>query len=80
MKKEVIRILHEMQKWRRGNGNVMPYSPKQFGIAIDVSIRVLRRISNEDFNRLLNEEDDLRKAGQTLSEAISQEHKASKAD
>lgn len=68
MRKEVIKVLHEMQKWRRGNGDVMPYSPKQFGIAIDVSIRVLRGMSDEHFNKLVNGENDICEAEQYLTE------------
>lgn len=60
-----------MQKWRRGNGDVMPYTPYQFGVAIDIGIQVLKNISDDDFNRFVPEKDDLRNAGQTLSEDIS---------
>jgi len=46
-----ITILREMQRWRRGEGpydkdepTTMPYSPKEFGEAIDVAIE---RMENE---------------------------------
>lgn len=78
MRKEVIQILHKMQKWRRGEGRVMPYTPKQFGIAIDMSLRVLRGISDEDFNKLVNEGNDIREVGQTLFEDFCREYKTSK--
>ena len=42
-----------MQKWRRGGGD-MPFSPKEFGIAIDDCIRLLRKLSDEQFNDLMN--------------------------
>jgi hypothetical protein len=45
-KKQAIKILHEMQKWRRYTGNEikkMPYSPYTFGLAIDYAIKYLRR-------------------------------------
>jgi len=45
---KAINILREMQLWRRGQGvydtdepTRMPYSPAEFGEAIDVAIAVL---------------------------------------
>lgn len=40
-----------MQKWRRGGGD-MPLSPKEFGLAIDDCIRLLRRMDDKQFNEL----------------------------
>lgn len=47
-KKEALKILHEMQKWRRRNGknsfhDPMPYTPRDFGLAIDFAIRYMRK-------------------------------------
>ena len=43
-----------MQKWRRGGKAPMPLSPQEFGIAIDDCIRILRRLNDEQFNKLIN--------------------------
>lgn len=43
-----------MQKWRRGGKGGMPFSPTDFGIAIDICIRMLRRVSDEQFKELMN--------------------------
>lgn len=53
MRKELIRKLHEMQKWRRGANIPMP-SPTEFGEAIDVCIRILRKLDDEQFKNLMN--------------------------
>lgn len=47
MRKDIIKVLHDMQKWRRGGGK-MPHSPKAFGLAIDMCIRMLRKMSDEE--------------------------------
>lgn len=39
--KEIIRVLHAFQKWRRGADMQMP-DPKEIGRAIDGAIRELR--------------------------------------
>ena len=39
--KEIIRVLHAFQKWRRGADIPMP-APKEIGRAIDGAIRELR--------------------------------------
>lgn len=39
---EAIKILHAMQKWLRGDGEI-PYTSKEYGVAIDEGIRALRR-------------------------------------
>ena len=54
MRKQLIRKLHEMQKWRRGGKGTMPLSPKEFGEAIDDCIRLLRSISDKDYEYLMN--------------------------
>lgn len=52
----------------------MPFSPTLFGIAIDVAIKVLRGISDEQFNGIIYEEKDIRKLEQALSGAFLREH------
>lgn len=46
-----------MQKWRRGGKGEMPFSPKEFGIAIDDCIRLLRKLNDKQFNDLMNGKD-----------------------
>lgn len=45
--RKALEVLHAMQKWRRRRKGVcfdpMPYTPKEFGEAIDVALRVLRK-------------------------------------
>lgn len=53
-RKTLLKILHDMQKWRRGGG-VMPHSPKLFGAAIDDCIRILRKMDDKNFNELIND-------------------------
>lgn len=55
MRNALIRKLHDMQKWRRGHGSSMPFSSYEFGKAIDDCIRILRGLSDEQVNRILNE-------------------------
>ena len=52
MRKALIRKLHEMQKWRRGANTPMPLSSKEFGECIDECIRLLRRMSDKQYNEL----------------------------
>lgn len=54
MSKKLIKILHGMQKWRRGGKGEMPFSPKEFGLAIDDCIRLLRKLNDEQFKSLIN--------------------------
>lgn len=54
MRKKLIRTLHGMQKWRRGGKGEMPFSPKEFGLAIDDCIRLLRKLNDEQFKSLIN--------------------------
>lgn len=56
MRKILIRKLHEMQKWRKGGEGEMPLSPKEFSKAIDDCIRLLRKLSDEQFNKLMDED------------------------
>ncbi len=47
-KKEALKILHEMQKWRRRTGknsfhDPMPFTPREFGLAIDYAISYMRK-------------------------------------
>lgn len=57
MRKVLIKKLHNMQKWRRGGKGEMPYSPKEFGIMIDDCIRLLRRMSDEQYKAITNKLD-----------------------
>jgi len=48
--REATTILCEMQLWRRAEGKydidaptLMPYSPKQFGEAIDIAIKLMKQ-------------------------------------
>jgi hypothetical protein len=43
---EALKILHTFQKWRRGANIPMP-DPKEIGQAIDVAIRVMRKVKRE---------------------------------
>ncbi len=52
MRKEIIRKLHIIQKWRRGGKGRMLLSPKEFGEAIDDCIRLLRSMSDKDYEYL----------------------------
>ena len=52
MRKLLIRKLHLAQKWRRGGRGELP-SPKEFGLAIDDCIRLLRSLSDEQFNEFI---------------------------
>ena len=59
MRKELIRRLKKMQKWRRGYGMNMPYTPREFGLMIDECIKVLKAITDEQFDDVKkNKEDD----------------------
>ena len=42
-----------MQKWRRGHGSAMPFTPYEFGLAIDDCIRLLRGLSDEQVEKIL---------------------------
>ena len=42
-----------MQKWRRGGKGEIPFSPKEFGLAIDDCIRLLRNMDDKLFNELM---------------------------
>ena len=55
----LLRKLHDMQKWRRGYGSSLPLSSYEFGQAIDDCIRILRGLSDEQVNRILNEKTDI---------------------
>lgn len=55
MRKNLIAKLYEMQKWHRGHGSSMPFSFYEFGKAIDDCIRMLRGLSDEQVNKILNE-------------------------
>lgn len=46
-KKQVLKVLHYHQKWRRGYKGKM-VSPRVIGLAIDESIRFIRKIKEED--------------------------------
>lgn len=50
-----------MQKWRRGGKGGMPFSPKDFGIAIDDCIRLLRKLSDKQFKEFMYGQKDIKK-------------------
>ena len=52
MRRELIRKLEKMQKWRRGAKISMPYSPREFGLMIDDCIMVLKGITDEQFDKI----------------------------
>lgn len=54
MRKTLIRRLHNYQKWRRG-ARIKALHPKEVGLMLDDCIRVLRRLSDEQVNEMLNE-------------------------
>ena len=56
MRKRLIRKLHEMQKWRRGQAKAMPFSPRVWGEAIDDCIRLLRKLNDEQVKDILGKE------------------------
>lgn len=54
MRKRLIKRLHNYQKWRRG-ARTSPLHPREVGFMIDDCIRILRRLSDEQVNEILNE-------------------------
>ena len=54
MRKNLIRKLHEYQKWRRG-ARTPTLHPREVGLMIDDCIRLLRRLSDEQFKDLMND-------------------------
>ena len=54
MRKELIRKLQKMQKWRRGSDMEMPYTGKEFGLMIDDCIRVLEKLTDKQVEDILN--------------------------
>ena len=59
MRRRVIRILSDMQKWRRGEDVGMPFSPAIFGIAIDVAIKILEKTSDKKFEKIIYEQENV---------------------
>ena len=57
MRKDLIRRLHAYQKWRRG-ARVNALHPKDVGLMLDGCIRLLRKLSDEQVNDILNEKKD----------------------
>ena len=58
MRKDLIRKLHLYQKWRRGARIEHPLHPKEVGSMLDDCIRILRKLSDEQVNEILNEKKD----------------------
>jgi hypothetical protein len=58
---EAIKVLHWYQKYRRGGIRFeeLPYSVKEFGIAIDVAIRNMRKISKDERSKVATEVCDM---------------------
>ena len=52
MRNELIKRLEKKQKWRRGDGKFMPYTPKEFGLMIDDCIMILKGITDEQFKKI----------------------------
>jgi len=46
---EAVEITKQHNAWRRGEGNEMPYSPKQVGEALDVLIKLGEYILTEQY-------------------------------
>lgn len=59
MRKTLIRNLHLYQKWRRGARIEHPLHPKEVGLMLDDCIRVLRKLSDEHVNEILNEKKNI---------------------
>ena len=59
MRKKLIEVLHQMQKWCRGHGSAMPFTSYEFGQAIDDYIRILSRLTDEQVNEILNEKKNI---------------------
>ena len=57
MRNNLIRNLHLYQKWRRG-ARINALHPKDVGFMLDDCIRVLRGLSDEQVNDILNEKKD----------------------
>ena len=53
MRKNLIRKLHMYQKWRRGGKFPQPH-PKDVELMLDDCIRLLRRLSDEQYNELMD--------------------------
>ena len=58
MRKTLIRRLHLYQKWRRGV-RINALHPKEVGLMIDDCIRILRKLSDEQVNEILNEKKNI---------------------
>lgn len=54
MRKVLIRKLHVYQKWRRG-ARIKALHPKEVGLMLDDCIRILRKLSDEQVDEILNE-------------------------
>lgn len=54
MRKELIRKLQKMQKWRRGADMEMHYTGKEFGLMIDDCIRVLEKLTDKQVEDILS--------------------------
>ena len=57
MRKTLIRNLHLYQKWRRG-ARIKPLHPKDVCLMLDDCIRILRKLSDEQVNEILNEKEN----------------------
>lgn len=70
MRRRIIRILEDMQSWRRGDDVGMPFSPVVFGIAIDVAIKVLENTSDKKFEKIINEQKNVSGFKETIRQAF----------
>lgn len=58
MRKTLIGKLHLYQKWRRG-ARIKALHPKDVGLMLDDCIRILRKLSDEQVNEILNEKKNI---------------------
>lgn len=71
---DVIKILENHQKWRRGDDSVPMTDPKELGESLDVTLELLRRVSNiPKDDKILDKHESLESAS---SDKFSKEHRA----
>lgn len=70
----VIKILENHQKWRRGDDSVPMTDPKELGESLDVTLELLRRVSNiPKDDKILDKHESLESAS---GDKFSKEHRA----
>ena len=58
MRKKLIEVLHQMEKWRRG-ARIKALHPKDVGLVPDDCARILRKLIDEQVNEILNEKKNI---------------------